>query len=420
MNEIYELNFHGNRQEIETEKLKMRELMSHFPKALGTVDETKYVLQDDDKSKQTDYLESKPLVGPLAPALAKPVPKPSIFGIGEQQSVKPKKEVNSQTAAQNLTNWGNKENTLGFGNGKDVAAFLSPKKETNETKVPKSPFDLGGNTAKEEKWSFDPGVQFQGYGAVTSSKPCIKTVKNDSLRLEKSNIENVADALERGNISCNTNAVANNVTATTTTIPPGLYGGETDRDYSEELRKIKQNLPPMALDILDNSGIKIVVLDNLHSVTKNGKIIKRDGRYFAEKNKIYLDSKKVDERTMFSEVVHVAQDYLGMTGIGKSNLEFQEHVIKDLYYSQKLRKIFGEDSPYEHTASTDNDYIFLMEIAFDEKGILDLNKFLTGINNFISSFQEEYVPSNSYQTPAVKDFNYNWRELFDIFGIEYK
>ena len=42
--------FHGNTLEIEKEKQRKRELMSHFPKMLGTVDETRYVLQDDDKA----------------------------------------------------------------------------------------------------------------------------------------------------------------------------------------------------------------------------------------------------------------------------------------------------------------------------------------------------------------------------------
>ena len=49
MEELYELHFHGNRQEIENEKQRKRELISYFPKTLRTVDETIYVLQDDDK-----------------------------------------------------------------------------------------------------------------------------------------------------------------------------------------------------------------------------------------------------------------------------------------------------------------------------------------------------------------------------------
>ena len=59
------------------------------------------------------------------------------------------------------------------------------------------------------------------------------------------------------------------------------------------------------------------------------------------------------------------QDYLGMTGIGKSNLEFQEHVIKDLYYSQKLRKIFGDDALDLLSASTGKEYVDLIANIFD-------------------------------------------------------
>ena len=83
MDELYELHFHGNRQEIENEKQRKRELMSHFPKMLGTVDETIYVLHDDEKQKQTDYFESKP-VSPLTVAPAKDEPLFNIRGIGEQ------------------------------------------------------------------------------------------------------------------------------------------------------------------------------------------------------------------------------------------------------------------------------------------------------------------------------------------------
>ena len=117
-----------------------------------------------------------------------------------------------------------------------------------------------------------------------------------------------------------------------------MYGGKPDRDYTEDLRKVKQNLPPIALDILNNSGIKIIVLDNLHVIDEKGETTPRTGRYYARDNKVYLDSKHVNEYTLLSETIHAVQDYLGMTGLGKSNLEFQEHVIKDLYYSQKLRK----------------------------------------------------------------------------------
>ena len=110
MNGFYELHFHGNRQEIEKEKQRKRELMLHFPQMLGTVDETKYVLQDDDKPKQTDYFESKPVSPLTPPAPSKNEPIPGIAGIGGLQSEKPKKDDNAQTMAQGLANLGNNGN----------------------------------------------------------------------------------------------------------------------------------------------------------------------------------------------------------------------------------------------------------------------------------------------------------------------
>ena len=419
MEELYELHFHGNRQEIEKEKQRKRELMSHFPKMLGTVDETIYVLHDDEKQKQTDYFESKP-VSPLTVAPAKDKPLFNIRGIGEQQSEKPKKDVSMQTAVQGIAKFGNKETSFGLGNWNSASTLFSLQKEKNETKAPESPFDFDGNTAEEEDSPFNHGIQFPGLGAVGGNQPRTRTVRKDSLGLEKDKVENIADSLKTVNVNNNTNAISNNAPTAKPDITPGLYGENPDRDYTEDLRKIKQNLPPVALNILNNSGTEILVLKNMQTIDENGKCTPRIGRYYADENKVYSDSKHVNEYTLLSEAIHVVQDYLGMTGIGKSNLEFQEHVIKDLYYSQKLRKIFGEDSPYEHTASKDNEYIYLLDSAIDKKGVLDLNKFLIGINNFINSFQKEYLSSDSYQTPPVKDFNYNWIELLQIFGIEYK
>ena len=298
---------------------------------------------------------------------------------------------------QGLANWGNNGNAIGFGNVKDVATSLSPQNEKNEAETPKSPFDFGGG-----------------------SKPRTTTAKNDSLRLEKSNIENIADSLKTGNVN-NTNTVLNNVAMAKPNIPPGLYGGKPKKDYTEELNKLKQDLPPIAASILNNSGTEIVVLDNMFSVTEDGEIVKRTGRYFADKNKIYLDSKKADDKyTFISEAIHAVQNYLGMTGTGKSNMEFQEHVIKDLYF----KRHYIIDDKYEnyenYSLSTDREYDDFITSLFDENKVLDLNKFLLNINHFMVYFQKKYEQSNSYQTPAVKNFNYNWIKLLQIFGIEYK
>ena len=419
MNDIYELNFHGNRQEIENEKQRKRELMSHFPKTLGTVDETRYVLHDDEKQKQTDYFESKPII-PLTSASAKNEPMLNICGIGEQQSEKPKKEESLQTALHGIANFGNKENPLGLGNWKSASTLFSLQKGKNETKVPESPFDFDDNTAKEENIPFNHGIQFPGLGAVGGNQPRTRTVRNDSLGLEKDKVENVADSLKTVNVNNNTNTVSNNTVTTKPYIKPGLYGKNPDRDFTNDLRKIKQELPPIAASILNNSGTEIVVLDNMFSVDENGVVTPRIGRYYASKNKIYLDSWHVDKRTLLSEAIHAVQDYLGMTGTGKSNLEFQEHVIKDLYYHHKYRKT--KDIEYLNGISTteSKDYIYLINNALDEKGVLDLNKFLSEINYYFDDFQSHYKTSDSYQTQGVKNFNYNWIKLLHIFDIEYK
>lgn len=113
----------------------------------------------------------------------------------------------------------------------------------------------------------------------------------------------------------------------------------------------------------------------MHSVTENGKIIKRNGRYFADKKKIYLDSKHVDEYTLISELFHVVQDQLGMTGTGKSNLEFQEHVIKDLYFKQRYEKTKKPEYISGFSTTDDDGYINLIDEGFDNNGDLYLNNF---------------------------------------------
>ena len=420
MNGLYELHFHGNRQEIEKEKQRKRELMSYFPKTLGTVDETKYVLQDDDKPKQADYFESKPVSPLTPPAPSMNEPMPGIGGIGGLQSEKPKKDDNAQTMAQGLANWGNNGNAIGFGNGKDVATSLNPQNEKNETKAPKSPFDFDGNSTREENSPFSTAIQFPGLRSVGSNRPRTTAERNDSLGLESKEIERIADYLKTVNVNNNTKTVSNNAVTTKPYIKPGLYGENPDRDFTDDLRKIKQELPPIAASILNNSGIEIVVLDNMFSVDENGVVTPRIGRYYASKNKIYLDSWHVDKRTLLSEAIHAVQDYLGMTGTGKSNLEFQEHVIKDLYYHHNYRKT--KDMEYLNGISTTKKkgYVDLINNALDENGVLDLNKFLSEINYYFDDFQSHYKKSDSYQTQGVKNFNYNWIKLLHIFDIEYK
>ena len=468
MNEIYELHFHGNRQEIENEKQRKRELMSHFPKMLGTVDETRYVLHDDEKQKQTDYFESKP-VSPLTVAPAKDEPQFNIRGIGEQQSEKPKKEESLQTAVQGIANfgnketsfglgnwksastlfslqkeknetkapespfdfdgntakeenipfnhgianWGNKEKTLGFGNGKDVASFLMPKKENAGTTAPTSLFDFDGNTAKEEGNPF----QFHGLGTATGSKPRTTTVRNDSWRLEGRKIESVADTVWNTNSSLVLNKNNQPPTAKTRLY---VHGKPRTKDYAVQIDTLIGNLPVAASNILKQLGVGIDIVDNLYTTTDKGEYKKRNGIYLGQNNRIVIDSKHVDEYTLISEVFHAAQDQLEMTGTGKSNLEFQEHVIKDLYFGQQLRKT-GDYKYFKGLSATDDEgYANFINNGFDNNGNLYLNNFLMHINSYFDKFQEYYSGSGAYQEPGVDDFNYNWKVILDLFGIKYK
>ena len=412
MNEIYELNFHGNRQEIENEKQRKRELMSHFPKILGTVDETRYVLHDDEKQKQTDYFESKP-VSPLTVAPAKDEPLFNIRGIGEQQSEKPKKDVSMQTAVQGIAKFGNKETSFGLGNWKSASTLFSLQKEKNETKVPESPFDFNGNTAKEEGNPF----QFHGLGTATGSKPRTTTVKNDSWRLEGRKIESVADTVWNTNSSLGLDKNNQPPTAKTRLY---VHGKPRTKDYAVQIDTLIGNLPVAASNILKQLGVGIDIVDNLYTTTDKGEYKKRNGIYLGQNNRIVIDSKHVDEYTLISEVFHAAQDQLEMTGTGKSNLEFQEHVIKDLYFGQKFRKT-GDYKYFKGLSATDDEgYANFINNGFDNNGNLYLNNFLMHINSYFDKFQEYYSGSGAYQEPGVDNFSYNWKVILELFGIKYK
>lgn len=410
--------FHGNRQEIDNEKNRKRELMSYFPKTLGTVDRTRYVLWEDDKPSQTDYFEIKPVV-PLLTAPVTDEPMLNIRGTLEARNERLKKDASRQIASQCIVDFKNKENTHIPWNRKDVATILSLTMEKNKAKSPKYSFDSDCNTAKEESNPFNPDILIQRLGAMSNRKLHTITFKNDSLKLKNREVENIADSLKTVNAT-NYNIVPNNAAIAKPDIKPGLYGRIPKKDYTEELNKLKEQLPPIVASILNNSGTEIVVLDNLQSVTENGELVKRSGRYFADKNKIYLDSKNVNEYTLISELFHAVQNHLGMTGTGKSNLEFQEHVIKDFYFKQRYKKTKNPEYLKGISTTDSDDYECFIRKVFSENGDLDLKYFLAGINSYFDEFQKFYSGSGAYQEPGKDNFNYNWEKIFDLFGIEYK
>ena len=409
--------FRGNKQEIEYEKKRKSALMSCFPIALGAIDRTRYILVDDDKPNLGNHFGETYTADPFLALLSN---EPTVDARrGQNQSEQPKKQ--QAKAAASIPNLENNIQTVNFDSRKESTTFLNPNKEEKQkTKETESSFGFESNNTKTNHNPFKPSPLYKELAGVYNNKPRLNRTISDSLGLESRNIESYADSLKTANINYNTNIISNTATIAKSDKQPGLYGWRPGKDYTEDLNKLKSQLPPIAASILNNSGIEIVVLKNLRTIDEQGKITPRNGRYYADENKVYLDSEHVNEYTLLSEAIHVVQDYLGMTGIGKSNLEFQEHVIKDLYYSQKLRKQFGDEGIDLFSASTNKEYIDLIATIFDTNAIIDLNRFLSSIEYCIGGFQENYNLSNSYQSPTLNNFNYNWRKIFDIFGIEYK
>ena len=394
MEQSYIEYFHGNNREIENEKQRKRELMSHFPKTLGTVDETRYVLQDDDKANIWSHYGERNVDHPTLAVIS-------------NESEKSKEQKDETTAK-----------TISFDSWKEDSSFLGPKKE-NRKIAAKSPFDFDGNTAKEENISFNHGIQFPGLGAVGGNQPRTTAERNDSLEVEKDKIENSIDPVCNINDKSNFDLNKNN-SSSNSKRKLKVHGKPRTKDYAVQINTLIGNLPVAAADILKQLGVGIDIADNLYTTTDKGEYKKRNGIYLGQNNRIVIDSKHVDEYTLISEVFHAAQDQLEMTGTGKSNLEFHEHVIKDLYFGQKFRKT-GDYKYFKGLSATDDEeYANFISNGFDNNGNLYLNNFLMHINSYFDKFQEYYSGSGAYQEPGVDNFSYNWKVILDLFGIKYK
>lgn len=199
-----------------------------------------------------------------------------------------------------------------------------------------------------------------------------------------------------------------------------VHGKPRTKDYAVQINTLIGNLPVTAANILKQLGVGIDIADNLYTTTDKGEYKKRNGIYLDQNNRIVIDSKHVDEYTLISEVFHAAQDLLGMTGTGKSNLEFQEHVIKDLYFKQLERKSNDYDHSKGISTTDDNNYVNFIEDVLNEDGVLDLANFLSNINSYFDEFQKYYARSGAYQEPGIENFDYKWKKILDLFGIEYK
>jgi hypothetical protein len=383
MEKNYEEFFYSeDPQEIEKEKKKRNILHSLFPNLMGgKEDRTNYVLKENNKIKEPSANTKDPT-----------------FLENDQKEF-------------NFESW--KKST------KQIINNFDHKNNTNTQKAI-TPFRIDDTKKRKENDLTAP--DYNELELENTNKPTKHTIANDFLKFDNKKTENKIDSIsnnDKGEMSV-TFSNDSLKTKDNSNQPKKviIYGNAPIKNYDKQINELKQKLPKEALDILNRTGTEIKVIDNLHLMYSDGKRSKQQGVYTS--NKIILDSKKVNFHTLFSETVHAAQDYLGMTNYGKANLEFQEHVIKDLYNTQRLLKTGNINYANSYSVAFDNRYKKLLDNIFDNNGNLILDKFLIGISPFIEEFQKNYTQSNSYQNKGVDNYNYNWTELLNIFEIEYK
>ena len=384
-----EFFYSENPQEIEKEKKKRSALHSLFPNLMGgKTDKTKYVLWNSKPKEDDKNIPKMPTTNT----------KSSIFLENEQKGF----------------NFENKKES-----SKQSINILNPYNNINKQKIA-TPISFD-DIKKENRHSFTT-PNYKELELENPNKPKQHTITNDSLKFENKQKDNRLDAVSY-NDKEEMLVTLKNDSLKTIEYPKTqkkilIYGSTPIKNYDKQINELKQKLPKEALDILNKTGTEIKVMDDLHFMYNDGKRSKQQGIYTSKK--IVLNSKNVDYNTLLSETVHAAQDYLGMTNYGKVNLEFQEHVIKDLYNTQRLFKTGDIDFANSYSVSSNYKYNDFIKEIFDNNGDLILDKFLMGISPFIEEFQKNYVQSNSYQNKGVDNYNYNWIELLNIFEIEYK
>ncbi len=353
-NNYQEFFLSSDPKEIEQARKKRHALISLFPKRLGKEDKTTYVLLNDYNSSS-----------------------------GVFKSKNYKEQQNKQTLK--VPDLNNDNSKMSFtSNSPELKRVFSPNPQANERK------------------------------AVHETK--ITPIANDSLQIDSTKVNAELDSTWNANTAYNRGMV-NNTSANNETEQRknklNLYFGETGDRYTHIVNKLKAKLPKGVQNVLKELGTEIRVGYNLHTLDKDSVRTDRNGIY--NLNKITLDSKHVDFETLFAEAMHAVQDYLGI--LGYSNAEFQEHVVKDMYFRH-----IGEGHAISTTWDEDGKFSDFMDNSFTSKAndTIDINRFLKEVPNQIEGFKERYKNYPKYSSNFKDDFNYNWIELFNILGIPLK
>ena len=171
MNDVSIEYFRGSKQDIENEKKRKSALMSYFPKTLGTIDRTKYILVDDDKPKQEGLEEVK-------------------------------KHKSQQTAR--IESFENNGKIFNFESWKENAKYLNPDQKKKETNVPESPFSFESNNTITNDNPLKLSPSSKELKGVYKHKPQPNRIFSDSLKLKNENTGNRLDSVsynDKGHMS---------------------------------------------------------------------------------------------------------------------------------------------------------------------------------------------------------------------------
>ena len=373
-NEYQEYFLSIDPKEIEQERKKRSALISLFPKTSGKEDKTIYVLLNNDEPKQISNSDVK--------AFSKPN-----TGVVFNKNDNPKGQQNKQV-------------------------FKAPDFKSSNTKTPHA-----NNHLTHENFHSTP-YSFKSLTNELKSTFCtkIKPVANNNLKADSTKVYNQPDSIwntdrEHRTSMGNNMPKANNAEQSKNTLKLRYF--PTGEKYTHQINELKARLPKGVQNVLNELGTEIRVGYNLHTIDKDSVRTDRNGIYNA--NKITLDSKHVNYETLFAEAMHAVQNYLGI--LGYSNAEFQELVVKDMYF-----KHIGGGYGISTTWDEDRKFSDFMDKSFTNKNndTIDINKFLTEVPNQIEGFKQRYKDYPKYSSNFKDDFNYNWIDLFNILGIPLK
>lgn len=131
----------------------------------------------------------------------------------------------------------------------------------------------------------------------------------------------------------------------------------------------------------------------------------------------------LDLDALLGECVHAIQDFYGYGGTNHAAQEFQEHVIRDIYFMIYDKKnntnTYGSSRTVMGNFTSNFDSWLgscISDIGIGIVGI-DIQKFKRGINKYISDFQKAYALTPEYQGNVPSNYNYDWEKMFRIIGI---